>query len=370
MVRVSAKNVFQVLEYTIFLGLTFISILLSWEAIEKYKARDTNLKRRHEDVKEFPAITICFIPNNDMYIHGQDFHFNTYHTPQEFLNDENHEENILLQGTNLKSGFILTKIVTAYYGNCFKIDTFKKISIKSEILTISIKFKDTIQQSKLPSAVIYITSDVNSLGIARAYWFEGRLIRKVVSTNIGVSFGLIRNEFNYLEEKSGCSEDQSWYDCYAFMAESLRFEKCSSKCLAHSIRDGNQSLEYCEPKTEEWKCSNKYLRKLRNSLIIENICPRRCKIIHYDGEMIEYSFNHTNTIAFEVFFKPPYISIIYDEYLLFDLLGLISSIGGTLGIFIGISIIAVISKCFSCLLLFLNRFSSSIISSYDIENQL
>ena len=370
MVRVSPRNIFQVLEYAILLGLTFISILLSWEVIEKYKSRDTNLKRRHENVKEFPAITVCFKPSNNTYIYGQDFHFNTYLTHQEFLIDEKHEENVLSLGKNLTSGYRLTKIITVYYGTCFKINPFRKISTKTEILTISIKFNESFQKSKLPSAVIYMTSEINSLGVTRAYWFEGRQIRKQLFANNGVAFGILRTEFNYLEEKSGCSMDQSWYDCYAFKAEALDFGNCSKKCLAHSLRDGNQSLEYCKPKTEEWKCSNKYLRNLRHFLINEDACPRSCNIVYYVGETTEYSFNHTNTIAFEVFFRPPYISIVYDEYFLFDFLGLVSSIGGTLGIFLGMSIMAVISKCFSCLLLFLERFPSRVASSSsDIENQ-
>ena len=59
MVKISMRIVFQVLEYTILIGLTIVSLLLSWEAIEKYESKDTNLKYRQEEVKSYPTITLC-----------------------------------------------------------------------------------------------------------------------------------------------------------------------------------------------------------------------------------------------------------------------------------------------------------------------
>ena len=42
-----------------------------------------------------------------------------------------------------------------------------------------------------------------------------------------------------------------------------------------------------------------------------------------------------------------YETIVLDEFVLFDFLGLVSSVGGTLGIFIGFSIFSIISCCFN-----------------------
>ena len=154
------------------------------------------------------------------------------------------------------------------------------------------------------------------------------------------------------------------------MAEKLSFDECPSKCFAHSIRDGNQSLDYCKPKTPDWSCSNIKLRKLRRSVTEDKICPRSCHIREYEGKTKYYQdLNRPRTIVFSYYFSAPYVVFKYDEYVLFDFLGLISSVGGTLGIIIGISILAVISKCFSCLLSFLERFSSRIESSPDIESR-
>ena len=58
-------------------------------------------------------------------------------------------------------------------------------------------------------------------------------------------------------------------------------------------------------------------------------------------------YNHTNTIALGHYFRPPYETNVLDEYVLFDFLGLVSSVGGTLGIFIGFSIFSIVSCCFN-----------------------
>ena len=132
------------------------------------------------------------------------------------------------------------------------------------------------------------------------------------------------------------------------MAENLKFEDCPSKCLAHFIRRGNEKLAYCKPKSLEWECSNRHLKNLRISIISNKTCPRLCKIIQYTGTEMETisKYQHPNTIAFGYYYMPPYVTYVYDEFHIFDFLGLLSSVGGLLGIFIGFSILSVVSKCF------------------------
>ena len=80
------KIVFKTFEYVILVGLSAISIILSWEALVKFQSKDTNFKQRLETVSRYPTITICFKPTNS-YIYGQDFQFNMYDSVSNFLND-------------------------------------------------------------------------------------------------------------------------------------------------------------------------------------------------------------------------------------------------------------------------------------------
>ena len=350
MSKVNVRLVFKVLEYLIMIGLSFISIYLSLEAFQKYRSMDTNLALTMQDVREHPTITICFDPVHDELTYGQDFNLSIPYNKHDL------DSNKIHFGLNPALGVKLTTIISTHSGKCYKISPLKIITDISSVTYIAIKFQEKIKE--VPAGQIYFTSEVNSMGIARAYWYEGIMFIVDVKPNEGQEIRLVEYEFNYLPKKSGCNESQSWYDCYADFAENLSFEECPAKCLSHSIRDGKQKLDFCKPNTTMWSCSNKLLRSLRKSLIKDKICPRSCHIRDYEGTTKEYSaLNHPNYIVFSYYFSPPYMAFIYQEYLLFDFLGLISSVGGTLGIFIGISILAVISDCFSHLVSWIEKCS-------------
>ena len=315
-------------------------------AFSKYQSMATNLALSFEEVKEHPTMTICFNPTHDEFVYGQNFHFNFYEKLHDFYEDKASNSNTIQLGLNPTLGVKLTTLNSAYSGKCYKISPTKEIAVISGDWLIAIKFDEKI--GKVPVGQIYITSEANSMGIGRAYWYEGIPYMVEIGENAGQEIKLVEYDFIYLKEKSNCNDSQTWYDCFAELADKLSFHNCPSKCFAHSIREGNQSLDYCKPKTSDWSCSNIKLRKLRKSVIEDKICPRSCHIREYEGKTKYYAdLNRPHTIVFSYYFSAPYVVFKYDEYVLFDFLGLISSVGGTLGIFIGISILAVISSCFS-----------------------
>ena len=346
MCTIDVRLLFQVFEYLILIGLSVVSIYLSFGAFKKYKSTDTNLAFSFEEVKEHPTIVICFSPENNEYVYGQNFHFNRYVDTKNFHGDKYLNTNVIQIGLNPNLGVQLTTLTTAYHGKCYKISPLETINEKSSSWYTVIKFHTKI--TNVPVCQLYFTSEANSLGIVRDYWYEGIPFMAEINPNAGQEVRLVEYEYNYLNEKSGCHETQSWYNCYAELAEKLEFEECSSKCLAHSVRECDQIMAFCQTNTSDWSCSNKHLRNLRKSVIKDKICPRSCHIREYEGKTHENSvLNRPKAIVFTYYFFPPYISFIYKEYILFDFLGLISSVGGTLGIFIGISILALISTCFS-----------------------
>ena len=69
--------------------------------------------------------------------------------------------------------------------------------------------------------------------------------------------------------------------------------------------------------------------------------PKTCKILQYSGE-VEWDVsgdddNSRRILYFFWSFAPPKTTILYEEYLIYDTIGLIGSVGGTLGMFIGFS---------------------------------
>ena len=89
---------------------------------------------------------------------------------------------------------------------------------------------------------------------------------------------------------------------------------------------------------------------------IESLCPKPCHIYEYFGEeSLDYKRpkrkdNGTHFIFLYRFNEVKPVTI-YDEYFVYDDIGLISSIGGTLGLCIGFSFTNVVT----CFINFLQR---------------
>ena len=69
------------------------------------------------------------------------------------------------------------------------------------------------------------------------------------------------------------------------------------------------------------------------------ICPKSCSILEYKATIDfwsykDESYNHTATISMRY---SPKVMRVYEEYLIYDLIGMTGSVGGTLGMFIGFS---------------------------------
>ena len=84
--------------------------------------------------------------------------------------------------------------------------------------------------------------------------------------------------------------------------------------------------------------------------IDETICPKSCSIKKYLGEIVykddiaNYGFSYNNTFYTDFDFAPPYKVKVSEQYLIYDFIGLVGSVGGTLGLFIGFSFYDMISR--------------------------
>ena len=77
------------------------------------------------------------------------------------------------------------------------------------------------------------------------------------------------------------------------------------------------------------------------NIIRTEVCPKSCSIIQYSGKVLYKFQSVTNDIpefAIAYQFAYPESMKVYEEYLIYDAIGMIGSIGGTLGMFIGFSL--------------------------------
>ena len=83
------------------------------------------------------------------------------------------------------------------------------------------------------------------------------------------------------------------------------------------------------------------------SMRILNECSRACKILQFSGKMESKSDNYSDSskiIYLGYWFNHENEMEVFQEYLIYEITGIIGSIGGTLGLFVGFSFLDLSTK--------------------------
>ena len=76
--------------------------------------------------------------------------------------------------------------------------------------------------------------------------------------------------------------------------------------------------------------------------------PKTCTILQYTGEVeIDKQNLPPHELQFLYNFAPPKTTTVHEEYLIYDAIGLLGSVGGTLGMCIGFSFSGVLNSLLS-----------------------
>ena len=214
-------------------------------------------------------------------------------------------------------------------------------------------------------AYVYVTSEENSYGVVERKWFDG-----MVQNSKGIAF---EKEGNFGETRKiiemteyhklhwRCSHE-SYHECLARryndlalriqLDKSNKSEECQKHCLPFTLpKVGNITMPVC---------TNRLCYNLASS-ILENLkfdiykhCKIACGVKEYvfggsdrlksepsdkDSLVFEYGFaspSSTNSHRYQVPFK-----VVKTEYEVFPFISLIGVVGGTLGMFVGISFMGI-----------------------------
>ena len=149
--------------------------------------------------------------------------------------------------------------------------------------------------------------------------------------------------------KGDCIEE-SFYKCAVTQVINNNFQgkgwdkewNCTKNCFPSILLSlaSNDTTYECENYEQELCSFNSFE-------VYEVNCPKSCSIIQYLGriDLWDYDGSNPNYSSFVVYlrFSPPLTSTLYEEYVIYDVYGMIGSVGGTLGIFIGFSCSSVLS---------------------------
>ena len=113
---------------------------------------------------------------------------------------------------------------------------------------------------------------------------------------------------------------------------------CSNTCLPVTIKGFPQ----CET-MKDYLCNFEPIGDTAYSKGFKK-CPKHCKWAEYNGELATYyDYDNDGWIVWIYEFDNE-LTEDYEEYLMFDIIGLIGTVGGTLGLFIGFSFFDVSSN--------------------------
>ena len=143
-------------------------------------------------------------------------------------------------------------------------------------------------------------------------------------------------------ETDNC-QDESYYECIASQLDVMEFNKCPKKCIPNAFSNlgRNYSTPFCSNDTENEYCAMKIVRRINRQEIASD-CKSSCSNLEYLGEFginRPISSNIDKIKNWNAFFKYKLVnqdlnSMVYEEYIIYDTVGMIGSVGGTFGNFL------------------------------------
>ena len=262
---------------------------------------------------------------------------------------------------------------TIWSGTCYKISTKSTSNTtvkKGYSQNIIVEYDKSIALSNLPVLTIYFTSEQNAYGIMFSEWMDGEVLEFNIKNNVYTEISLRPERYIYLKAKSKCF-DESFYECFGFKFISNNFNGCQKKCLPYDnflLNATHEGKQYATCETyEESECSIEIAKSVFTNITDTNVCLKSCSILQYSGK-VQYKGKHDDPhlVELKYWFANPQSVKVYEEYLIYDRIGLIGTIGGTLGMFIGFSFTGVVT-CFIKFLKNLKTFRKTI-SFHSIGN--
>ena len=118
----------------------------------------------------------------------------------------------------------------------------------------------------------------------------------------------------------------------------------SKKCIPTGLTKmlDNIKAPKCETTKEE---DDAFQNMYDGEFLYKYKCPKPCSILEYSGKLDYWEpkyYNPNNTMIIYLRFQSPEVITIYEEYLIYDFNGMLGSIGGTLGMFVGFSFSSII----------------------------
>ena len=188
-------------------------------------------------------------------------------------------------------------------------------------------------------AYFTITSLENSPGIIYETWKDGDEFRITINKNTNARYYIQPEKYKFLNLKKKCQQE-SYYGCIAKQLDTNEFKNCSRKCIPRIFSNIgiNFSNPFCyQNDTEAEHCSLNIGQNIVKQKIASN-CKKSCSNVRYFGDIsginpFSLPGKKYNWYFFSyILTNDEFMSNVFEEYLIYDVNGMIGSVGGTLGL--------------------------------------
>ena len=242
----------------------------------------------------------------------------------------------------------ITEVYSLQQGLCNILTSNLIIDASGYVLSIILKEDNPKQLMKLN-----IVSDKDALGILMGLWRTIPLVVQDIIFNTTTTM-IDLQETIKTKIKNCESNDSPYYKCLTKNTDlAIQASKCTKKCkpmLVKSYFDtyftNDGTIPDCRDLKEE-KCIFDLLNAKFSSIM--PLCKEQCQNLEYSGSITEAGLvttNFPNDIGQRIdllLLSTNLYRTIKEEYKIYDEVGLIGSIGGSLGLFLGFSFYGVLS---------------------------
>ena len=354
---ITKEVILNFLEWVLFVVLCITSIWFSYGVLDNFFGMKTSISQYEEKVHDYPVIGIKFqrkaseVNLTDVEIQYGSIGMN----PQ--LKKLEIGENRLSNEKYNKIEIISLKVFKTYPKDELAFRIIPLTPILDENwgrLHIKVIHKNQEVGSSSFSDLVYfyLTSLYNSPGFIFDKWKDGKPFHIVLNKNTFVGYNIQPERYEYLTQIGKCQQE-SYYQCIGLILDQVEVKECTKKCMPNIFSNLgiNFSTPFCQNDTKNEDCALKIGEKIMKQKIGSK-CQKSCSTLGYNGEVAINMPNPSTLNSSNAYFlvcslaNQDLMSKVYEEYLIYDAIGMIGSVGGTLGMFIGFSMTGTISWIF------------------------
>ena len=379
------KNLCVLMFYIVLLFIA--SILFLYNSFVDYLKGDTQYVHSLEPISlhDLPTITACILLayGKNRLIYGKDFVWQVkiFEAQEKTITLLENQSVPSLFGINIElTEFLQTMKEEQIHKNsrvpsqwqCYKITSQwngnEIIDFKHFYFQVGIKFNESYPVTTKNYARFWVTSEGNSYGLARRRWLDGNIYGYPLdgygaSRKLGYLIRILQvMEYNSLHWK--CSKD-SYYQCLARKIRNMNFNtmnkvyfngticQFNKTCAPFTLPDVEKEIPLCSDQTER-ACFESAIDQLEAIETDTDHCKTTCQVVEYKTEPVarnavrgwnerpdpwslRYRFVIPHSSKDLRIMKP--FKYVHKEYLIVSGISLIGNVGGTLGLFVGFSVL-------------------------------